>query len=132
VRTVLDLAAFTPFADAVVPVDHVLKADPAQGLPALTKAMLLAGMAGNNTAAAGQRIRAAGESDGVVKYVRPDYLRGRTTWQAVVDEKLTEDRIRASGITVVRWVWAELGTPGQLERKVAAAGVPRRRARAAQ
>lgn len=44
VRTVLDLAAFTPFAEAVVPIDHVLKADPAQGLPALTKDTLLAGI----------------------------------------------------------------------------------------
>jgi hypothetical protein len=185
VRTVLDLAAFTPFAEAVVPVDHVLKADPAQGLPALTKETLLAGIDGNYTAAAELRIRlavefgdarsgsagesysralmwiagfeppalqhkivdrsglvgyadyywegsrVAGEFDGVVKYVKPEYLRGRTASQAVVDEKLREDRIRASGIGVVRWVWAELMTPGQLERKLAAAGVPRRRARAA-
>lgn len=186
VRTVLDLAAFTPFVEAVVPVDHVLKADPAQGLPALTKPMLLAGMAGNYTAAAEQRIRVvvdfadgrsgsagesysralmwiggfeppslqfkildgcrlvgyadyywegprvAGEFDGVVKYVKPGYPHGRTSSQAVVDEKLREDRIRASGITVVRWVWSELRTPGQLEQKLVAAGVPRRRARAAQ
>ncbi|XTR53199.1 hypothetical protein ACOM2C_09075 [Pseudarthrobacter sp. So.54] len=32
VRTVLDLAAFSPFVEAVVPVDHVLKPDVAQGL----------------------------------------------------------------------------------------------------
>ncbi len=52
VRTVLDLAAFTPFAEAVVPVDHVLRPDAAQGLPALTKESLLAGIEGNYTAAA--------------------------------------------------------------------------------
>jgi hypothetical protein len=185
VRTVLDLAAFTPFAEAVVPVDHVLKADPAQGLPALTKEMLLAGIDGNYTAAAARRIqvaldfadarsgsagesysralmriagfeppalqyeirdragtagfadyywegaRVAGEFDGVVKYLKPEYLQGRTASQAVVDEKLREDRIRAAGAKVVRWVWAELMVPGRLEEKLAAAGVPRRRARSA-
>lgn len=186
VRTVLDLAAFTTFAEAVVPVDHVLRADRAQGLPALTKETLLAGIDGNYTAAAARRIRVAvefadarsgsagesygralmwiagfespalqyemrdhsglvgytdyywdgarvaGEFDGVVKYLKPEYLRGRTPSQAVVDEKLREDRIRASGIGVVRWVWDELRADGQLERKLAAAGVPRRRARSAQ
>lgn len=185
VRTVLDLAAFTPFAEAVVPVDHVLKGDPAQGLPALTKAELLAGVDGNYTAAAARRIRTAvefadarsgsagesysrarmwiagfeppalqfevrdraglvaytdyfwprarvaGEFDGVMKYLKPEYLQGRTPSQVVVDEKLREDRIRATGVGVVRWVWAELMAAGQLERKLAAAGVPRRRARAA-
>ena len=32
---------------------------------------------------------------------------------------------------VVRWVWADLMAAGQLESKLAAAGVPRRRARSA-
>lgn len=185
VRTVLDLAAFSPFAEAVVPVDHVLKPDIAQGLPALTKEQLVAGIEGNYTAAASRRIRAAvefadprsgsagesysralmwiagfeapalqheirdgsglvgytdyywdgvrvaGEFDGVEKYVRPEYLRGRAVSQAVVDEKERENRIRALGNGVVRWVWADLMAAGQLDRKLAAAGVPRRRARSA-
>lgn len=185
VRTVLDLAAFTPFAEAVVPVDHVLKPDVAQGLPALTKEQLLAGIEGNYTAAAMRRIRTAvefadprsgspgesysralmwvagfeppelqheirdssglvgytdyywddvrvaGEFDGVEKYVKPDYLNGRTTSQAVVEEKERENRIRALGNGVVRWVWADLMAAGQFERKLAAAGVPRRRSRSA-
>ncbi|MFF2030002.1 hypothetical protein [Arthrobacter sp. NPDC058192] len=58
-RTVLDLAAFTPFAQAIVPLDHVLGPDAAQRLPALTKDELLAGVDGNYTAAAARRIRAA-------------------------------------------------------------------------
>lgn len=66
-----------------------------------------------------------------MKYLKPEYLQGRTPSQVVVDEKLREDRIRATGVGVVRWVWAELMAAGQLERKLAAAGVPRRRARAA-
>lgn len=185
VRTVLDLAAFTPFAEAVVPLDHVLKPDAALGLPALTKEQLLTGAEGLYTAAAMMRIRTAvdfadprsgsagesysralmwmagfeapelqreirdssglvgytdyywggvrlaGEFDGVEKYVKPEYLKGRTISQVVVDEKAREDRIRALGIGMVRLVWAELMTAGQLERKLAAAGVPRRRARSA-
>ena len=185
VRTVLDLAAFSPFVEAVVPVDHVLKPDVAQGLPALTKEKLLAGIEGNYTVAAARRIRTAvefadprsgspgesysralmwaagfeapdlqhevrdgsglvgytdyywdgvrvaGEFDGVEKYVKPEYLKGRTSSQVVVDEKDRENRIRALGSGVVRWVWADLMTAGQLDRKLVAAGVPRRRARSA-
>lgn len=185
VRTVLDLAAFTPFTEAVVPVDHVLKPDVAQRLPALTKEQLLAGIDGNYTAAAARRIRTAvefanplsgsagesysralmwiagfeapelqhevrdssglvgytdffwkrarvtGEFDGVEKYVKPEYLKGRSTSQVVVEEKDRENRIRAVGNGMVRWVWADLMAAGQLERKLAAAGVPRRRARSA-
>jgi hypothetical protein len=58
IRTVLDLAAFTPFAEAVVPVDHVLRPDRARRLPALTKAELEAGIGSNYSATAGRRIRA--------------------------------------------------------------------------
>ncbi|WP_028265249.1 hypothetical protein [Arthrobacter sp. MA-N2] len=183
VRTVLDLAAFTPFVESIVPLDHVLKSDTKRGLPAIAKETLLAGMAGNYTAAAIRRITAAvdfadplsgspgesysralmhitgfeapilqqrfrdeagrvgysdfywkgvrvvGEFDGIDKYLKPEFLKGRTAAQTVIDEKLREDRIRATGCGVVRWVWAELMTPGVLERKLAAAGVPRRRPR---
>ncbi|WP_457973994.1 hypothetical protein [Arthrobacter sp. D1-17] len=186
VRTVLDLAAFTPFAEAVVPLDHVLRADKVRGLPALSKDDLMAGIEGNYTAAATRRIltavefadpssasagesysralmhaagfetpvlqheirddrglvgysdyywhsaRIVGEFDGVDKYLKPEYLKGRSPSQAVVDEKHREDRIRATGCGMVRWVWADLMAPGRLERKLAAAGVPRRRARSAQ
>ncbi|WP_261792302.1 hypothetical protein [Arthrobacter sp. PM3] len=76
-------------------------------------------------------MRLVGEFDGVEKYVKPEYLRGRTVSQAVVDEKERENRIRATGLQVVRWVWADLMEPARLERKLAAFGVPRRRARSA-
>jgi hypothetical protein len=181
VATVLDLAAFVPFAEAIVPLDHVLKPDPARGLPALTKEDLLAALPERYLAAVERRVRAAiefadprsgsagesysrgliqvagfaaptlqyevrsstglvgysdfyweesrtvGEFDGVAKYQRDEFLKGRTPGQVVVDEKLREDRIRATGRNVVRWVWADLWTPGGLERQLAAAGVPRRR-----
>lgn len=44
-------------------------------------------------------------------------------------EKNRENRIRATGLHVVRWDWNELMKPGVLEGKLAAAGVPRRRTR---
>ena len=74
-------------------------------------------------------VRVVGEFDGVDKYLKPEYLKGRSASQAVIDEKYREDRIRATGRTVVRWVWADLMTLARLERKLATAGVPRRRAR---
>ncbi|CCQ44997.1 putative uncharacterized protein [Pseudarthrobacter siccitolerans] len=185
IRTVLDLAAFVPFAEAVVPVDHVLRPDNVQHLPALTKAELEAGIGPMYSAAAGRRIRAAikfadpasgsageswsrgllhvagfevpvlqqkfsdaggvvgytdfywkesravGEFDGVEKYVKPELLKGRTASQAVVAEKTRENRIRAMGINVVRWDWADLMEPGKLERMLTAGGVARRRTRSA-
>ena len=61
VRTVLDLAAFIPFPEAIVPLDHVLRPDRARGLPALSKEQLLAGIEGNYTTAATHRIVVAVE-----------------------------------------------------------------------
>ncbi|MBT2565293.1 type IV toxin-antitoxin system AbiEi family antitoxin domain-containing protein [Arthrobacter sp. ISL-85] len=185
VRTVLDLAAFSLFAEAVVPLDHVLRPDQDRRLPALTKAELEAGIDGIYSAAAARRIRAAiafadpssgsageswsralihvagfeppilqqrfsdagglvgytdfywkesavvGEFDGEEKYVKAKFLDGRSSSQVVVAEKNRENRIRAVGINVVRWDWADLAVPGTLERKLAAAGVGRRRTRSA-
>ncbi|MFJ5978974.1 hypothetical protein [Pseudarthrobacter oxydans] len=185
IRTVLDLAASIPFAEAVAPMDHVLRPDRARRLPALTKADLEAGIGSNYSAAAGRRIRAViafadpasgsageslsralmylagfeapvlqqpmydrdglagyadfhwkrskvvGEFDGEEKYVKPEYLKGKTSSQAVVAEKNRENRIRATGFTVVRWDWADLMEPGRLERMLTAAGAPRRRTRSA-
>lgn len=177
--TVLDIAATVPFAEAAVPLDYVLRPDPARGLPALTKTELLAAMAGRYSAAAERRVRSAvefadfrsgsagesysrglihmagfeapllqyevrtsvgrvafadfywegsrtvGEFDGIEKYLKPEYLKGRTPGQVVVDEKLREDRIRATGRNVVRWVWNDLWR-GELEGMLSRAGVPRR------
>jgi hypothetical protein len=180
IQTVLDLAAFVPFAEALVPLDHVLKPDPLKGLRALTKEELFTVLPGRYPAATQRRVRAAiesadpasgsagesysrgliqaagfampqlqyevlsstgrvgysdfywketrtvGEFDGIAKYQKAEYLNGRTPGQVVVDEKLREDRIRATGRNVVRWVWSDLWKAGELERKLSAAGVPRR------
>ncbi|WP_411374147.1 hypothetical protein ACLH0K_13920 [Arthrobacter sp. MPF02] len=185
VRTVLDLAAFSPFTEGVTAMDHVLRHDRLRQLPALGTAELEAGIGSNYSAAAGRRIRAVlefacpasgsageslsrvlihlagfeppvlqqaftdssglvgysdfywkhagvvGEFDGEEKYTKSEYLKGRTASQAVVAEKNRENRIRALGINVVRWDWADLMEPGTLERKLGAAGVSRRRTRSA-
>lgn len=185
IRTVLDLAAFTPFVEAVAPVDHVLRPDMSRGLSAIPKAALEAGIGSTYSASAVRRIRtvldfanpasgSAGESlsralirvagfeapilqqefidptgragysdfywkaanvvgefDGEEKYVKPEFLKGRTPSEAVVAEKNRENRIRALGNNVVRWDWADLMVPGKLETMLAAAGVPRRRTRSA-
>ncbi len=185
VRTVLDLAAFTPFTEAVAPLDHVLRPDRTLRLAALNKEDLEAGIGSNFSAAAERRIKAVlgfadplsgsagesysrsrihvagfvapvlqqaihdaaglvgytdfywkqakvvGEFDGVEKYIKPEFLNGRTPSQAVVEEKKRENRIRATGMNVVRWDWADLMEPGKLEGMLAAAGVPRRGTRSA-
>jgi len=185
IRTVLDLAAFSPFAEAIVPLDHVMRPDLDRGLPAVTKAELDAGIGSIYSAAAARRIRAAtefadpasgsageswsralihvagfdvpvlqqrfsdaaglvgytdfywkefrvaGEFDGEEKYLKPGFLNGRTASQVVLEEKKRENRLRALGINVVRWDWADLTAPGTLERKLTAAGVGRRRTRSA-
>jgi hypothetical protein len=58
VRTALDLAAFESFEQGVTVFDHVLRASPG-GLPPLDHAELVAEIAGNYSAAAARRIRAA-------------------------------------------------------------------------
>lgn len=79
-----------------------------------------------------KQAKVVGEFDGVEKYVKPELLKGRTASQAVLEEKKRENRIRANGFNVVRWDWADLIEPGKLEQMLAAAGVPRRRARSAE
>lgn len=65
-----------------------------------------------------------GEYDGRTKYLKPEYLRGRTASQVVIDEKIREDRIRSTGRRVVRWLWETAVSPAALERCLRAAGVP--------
>ncbi|MGO4455125.1 hypothetical protein [Arthrobacter sp. RAF14] len=66
-----------------------------------------------------------GEFDGVMKYSRARDFSGKDPAQVVVEEKLREDRIRAEGYQVVRWVWGDLMRPELLRGKLLRAGVPR-------
>jgi len=51
--------------------------------------------------------RTVGEFDGVAKYIREEYAQGRSVAEIVLDEKRRENRLRALGLTVVRWEWAD-------------------------
>jgi len=70
--------------------------------------------------------RLVGEFDGLVKYLRSRDLSGTDPAQVVVAEKLREDRIRAEGYGVVRWVWEDLRRPERFSALLLRAGVPRR------
>ena len=67
-----------------------------------------------------------GEFEGIMKYSRSRDFSGKDPAQVVVEEKVREDRIRAEGYQVVRWVWGELMKPELLRGKLLRAGVPRR------
>lgn len=67
-----------------------------------------------------------GEFDGYEKYSSQKYLRGRTPAQVVVAEKLREDRLRAKGYNVIRWIWADLRDPRRLIQLLHEAGIPLR------
>ena len=64
-----------------------------------------------------------GEFDGLGKYLREDYLHGRTTAQAVIDEKIREDRLRALGLRVTRWGWSTASSLPALDRHLRRAGL---------
>lgn len=58
-----------------------------------------------------------GEFDGLSKYgrgLRP----GQTPADAVVAEKLREDRLRDEGVRVVRWTWSDLDTFGTVRARL--------------
>lgn len=72
--------------------------------------------------------RLIGEFDGIGKFTDAEMLAGRTTEQALADEKRREDRLRNSERRpdVTRWLWETLGVAGALPALLLAAGVPRR------
>ncbi len=65
-----------------------------------------------------------GEFDGRVKYADPELLKGRAPEAVVVEEKRREDRLRALGPRVTRWMWDDL-TRERLGRHLELAGLPR-------
>jgi len=64
-----------------------------------------------------------GEFDGKAKYSDPEFLRGRTPQQAVYDEKLREDDLRAAGHGMTRWPWGVATSMPRLRGHLVAAGV---------
>ena len=67
--------------------------------------------------------RVVGEFDGRVKYGRANPSR-RAPEDVLWEEKLREDRLRALGLSVVRWTWTDLANPtAMLTRLTCALGV---------
>jgi hypothetical protein len=65
-----------------------------------------------------------GEFDGLVKFKKPEFMRGRTDSEVLTDEKEREDRLRDTKQHphVTRWIWATLSPVGQLEAQLRRAG----------
>jgi predicted transcriptional regulator of viral defense system len=66
-----------------------------------------------------------GEFDGLIKYTRNLARLGENVEDIVVREKVREDRLRATGRRVARWLWSESLQPALLHDKLIAAGLPR-------
>lgn len=65
-----------------------------------------------------------GEFDGLLKYTRGMARPGEDVGDIVVREKLREDRIRSSGLSLTRWTWDIASAPSQLRAQLLAAGLP--------
>jgi hypothetical protein len=70
-----------------------------------------------------------GEFDGVSKYVDPAILRGRTSAQAIVEEKDREDALRRIVRRVSRWRTPHVEQPARLWDILTQAGLPSTRPR---
>ncbi|HEY8913816.1 hypothetical protein [Lacisediminihabitans sp.] len=64
-----------------------------------------------------------GEFDGLVKYTRNEYTNGRSVDEVMIEEKVREDRLRARGPSVSRWLWGTAMRPRELFRQLSAAGL---------
>lgn len=67
-----------------------------------------------------------GEFDGWTKYTRDGVLGDRDVSEVVYEEKVREDGLRALGLGVVRFLWADIQTLETLRRKLVNARVPQR------
>ena len=64
-----------------------------------------------------------GEFDGKAKYTDEKFLRGRTPAQAVYEEKLREDDLRAAGHRMTRWPWDTAISMQRLRQHLLSAGI---------
>lgn len=71
-----------------------------------------------------EEYKTLGEFDGYEKYSAQRYLKGRAPSEVVVEEKNRENRLRAKGYNVVRWVWDDLKDSRRLVRLLHEAGLP--------
>ncbi len=185
-RTVVDVAAVSPFGAGVVVADHVLRSpavseskpdrsrvtlglletewDATASSPGSARARRVIAFADGASGSPGESIsRAAihelglpkpvlqqaffdeeglvgytdfwwpdadliGEFDGVAKYIREEFMNGRTPGEVVVDEKRREDRLRRQARSVARWGWQTARSAGDLRRTLINAGLRPERA----
>jgi hypothetical protein len=66
------------------------------------------------------------ETDGRVKYEDPEFLNGRTPQQALWEEKIREDELRAQSRGFIRLTWDDAWNRAGLVSKLTRAGIPRR------
>jgi len=66
-----------------------------------------------------------GEFDGAVKYLDGRLRDGLHADEVVVREKIREDRLRALGLTVIRWVWDVVLDERRFAAFLSRSGVPR-------
>lgn len=71
--------------------------------------------------------RVIGEFDGLAKYVRDEFTKGKDPAEVVIAEKRREDRLRALGFRVARWGWHEVRHPELLAQILRDAGLRHRR-----
>ena len=68
--------------------------------------------------------RLIGEFDGKGKYLKEEYLGRMSPGEAVYEEKVREDHLRAEGNGLVRWGWDEIREPALLKHILLRAGLP--------
>jgi hypothetical protein len=71
--------------------------------------------------------RLIGEFDGLLKYTRGAFGTSLSISDIVMAEKKREDRLRALGPSVARWLWADAMAPRSLFSLLHEAGLPSRR-----
>ena len=71
-------------------------------------------------------IRLLGEFDGLIKYTRAMARTGEPLEGIIVREKVREDRMRATGRGMTRWLWSDALAVRPLYEKLTAAGLPSR------
>jgi hypothetical protein len=64
-----------------------------------------------------------GEFDGLGKYIKREFTKGRTAADIVLAEKAREDRLRALGLRVTRWGWETARSLPMLRAHLAGAGL---------
>lgn len=69
-------------------------------------------------------VRRIGEFDGLGKYLREEFARGKDPAQVVIDEKIREDRLRACGPSVSRWLFDVATSSRKLGDFLHEVGVP--------